>query len=135
MVLQVLQRIEARWYIQSAHLVKQNIGQTLRYAVATGRRELFDVTMALNKSIAPIPRDKNHVAPTEPKDIAPILRIMAGYKGPLISRAALTIALCVFMRIGELRHMQWDDIDFETSEWRYTARKPARSISFPWRGK
>lgn len=122
-VLKVLQRIEARGIIESAHRVKQNIGQILRYAIATGRRELFDVTMALNKAIAPMPKDKNHAAPTEPKDIAPLLRIMAGYKGSPITRAALTIAPCVFVRIGELRHMQWADIDFETAEWRYTARK------------
>jgi integrase len=131
MVLQVLQRIEARGYIESAHRVKQNIGQILRYAIATGRRELFDVTMALNKAIAPMPKDKNHAAPTEPKDIAPILRIMAGYKGSAITRAALIIAPCVFVRIGELRHMLWEDINFETCEWRYLASKTEQEHIVP----
>jgi integrase len=131
MVLKVLQRIEARGIIESAHRVKQNIGQILRYAIATGRRELFDVTMALNKAIAPMPKDKNHAAPTEPKDIAPLLRIMAGYRGSPITRAALTIAPCVFVRIGELRHMQWADIDFETFEWRYTASKTGQEHIVP----
>ena len=123
MVLQVLQRIEARGIIESAHRVKQNIGQILRYAIATGRRELFDVTMALNKAIAPMPKDKNHAAPTEPKDIAPLLRIMAGYRGSPVTRAALTIAPLVFVRPGELRHMEWAHIDFDTAEWRYAASK------------
>lgn len=131
MVLKVLQRMEARGIIESAHRVKQNIGQILRYAIATGRRELFDVTMALNKAIAPMPKDKNHAAPTEPKDIAPILRIMAGYKGSPITRAALTIAPCVFVRIGELRHMQWAEIDYETAEWRYTASKTGQEHIVP----
>lgn len=131
MVLKVLQRIESRGIIESAHRVKQNIGQILRYAIATGRRELFDVTMALNKAIAPMPKDKNHAAPTEPAQIAPLLRIMAGYKGSPITRAALTIAPLVFVRPGELRHMQWADIDFDACEWRYTASKTGQEHIVP----
>jgi len=97
--------------------------------VATGRAQ-YDPTAAL-KGLLVAPKKNHMAAPTEPKDIAPLLRIMSGYKGSPITRAALTIAPCVFVRIGELRQMQWADIDFEACEWRYTASKTAQDHIVP----
>ncbi|OYV27702.1 MAG: hypothetical protein B7Z82_04575 [Halothiobacillus sp. 20-54-6] len=129
LILELLERIESRGTVDTAHRAKQNIGQVMRYAIATGRA-MYDPTPALRGALTP--NKKNHFASvTEPKDIAPILRIMAGYKGSPITRAALTIAPCVFVRIGELRHTQWDDIDFETCEWRYTASKTGQEHIVP----
>ncbi|HUM99667.1 MAG: integrase [Halothiobacillus sp. 20-53-49] len=128
-VLRVLERIEERGTTDTAHRAKQNIGQVMRYAIATGRAK-YDPVPSLRGALAP--NKKNHFAAvTEPAQIAPILRIMAGYRGSPITRAALTIAPCVFVRIGELRQMQWADIDFEVCEWRYTASKTAQDHIVP----
>lgn len=128
-VLRVLERIESRGTTDTAHRAKQNIGQIMRFAIATGRAK-YDPVPSLRGALTP--NKKNHFAAvTEPAQIAPLLRIMAGYRGSPITRAALTIAPLVFVRPGELRHMEWADIDFETAEWRYTASKTEQDHIVP----
>jgi integrase len=128
-VLRVLERIESRGTTDTAHRAKQNIGQIMRFAIATGRAK-YDPVPSLRGALTP--NKKNHFAAvTEPAQIAPLLRIMAGYRGSPITRAALTIAPLVFVRPGELRYMEWADIDFETAEWRYTASKTEQDHIVP----
>lgn len=120
-ILEIIRRIEARGTTDTAHRAKQNVGQVMRYAIATGRAT-YDPTPSLTGALKP--KSKGHFAAiTEPKDIAPILRMIAGYKGTPITKAALTIAPLVFVRPGELRAMLWSDIDFDACEWRYTTSK------------
>ncbi len=128
-ILALLQRIESRGIFETTHRIKQNIGQVMRYAIATGRAT-NDPTQALRGALAP--NKATHLASlTEPKDIAPLLRVMATYEGSPITRAALTIAPLVFVRPGELRHMQWADIDWEAAEWRYTTPKTKQDHIVP----
>lgn len=130
LILEVLRRIEARGTIESAYRVKQNIGQILRYAIVTGRAE-NDPTPALGGALAPMPKDKHHAAPTEPKDVAPLLRIMAGYRGSPLTRCALTLAPLLFVRPGELRAMEWAHLDLDAAEWRYTTTKTGQEHLVP----
>jgi len=53
-ILEVLRRIEARGTVETAHRVKYNIGQILRYAIVTGRAE-NDPTPALGGVLKPMP--------------------------------------------------------------------------------
>ncbi|MDA3858351.1 MAG: integrase arm-type DNA-binding domain-containing protein [Roseovarius sp.] len=128
-VLRTLKRIEDRGVVETARRVKIIIGQVMRYAVATDRASA-DPTAAL-RGVLKTPQGRHMAAPTEPKDIAPLLRIMAGYKGSPITRAALTLAPLLFARPGELRTMQWADIDFDASEWRYTTPKTKQAHIVP----
>jgi integrase len=59
----------------------------------------------------------------EPQDVAQLLRSIDGYRGTLTVQCALKLAPLLFQRIGELRHMKWDDLDFDRSEWRYLVTK------------
>lgn len=128
-VLRVLERIESRGTTDTAHRAKQNIGQVMRYAIATGRAK-YDPVPSLRGALTP--NKKNHFAAvTEPAQIAPLLRIMAGYRGSPVTRAALTIAPLVFVRPGELRSMEWAHIDFDAAEWRYTASKTEQDHLVP----
>lgn len=128
-VLRVLERIEERGTTDTAHRAKQNIGQVMRYAIATGRAK-YDPVPSLRGALTP--NKKNHFAAvTEPAQIAPLLRIMADYRGSPITRAALTIAPLVFVRPGELRAMEWAHIDWEAAEWRYTTSKTGQDHLVP----
>ena len=64
-ILGVIQRVEARGAIDSAHRIKQVCGQILRYGVAIGWLER-DVTPDLKGALVAIPRT-NFAAITEPK--------------------------------------------------------------------
>lgn len=120
-LLAVLRKIEARGTYQTAHRTKQRVGQILRYAIATGRAER-DVSVDLRGALAPIVTT-NHAAITEPARIGELMWAIAGFVGEPITRASLKLLPLVFVRPGELRNAEWEEIDFANSEWRIPARK------------
>jgi integrase len=120
-LLSVIQRIEKRGALETAHRALGNCGQVFRYAIATGRAER-DPSGDLRGALAPA-KGEHFAAITEPKQVAEILRAIDGYEGSLIVRCALRLAPLVFVRPGELRKSEWADIDFDKLEWRYRVTK------------
>ena len=120
-LLSVIQRIEERGAIETAHRTLGKCGQIMRYAIATGRAER-DISQDLRGALSPV-IGKHLAATTEPKKVGEMLRIMDGYEGTLIVRSALRLAPLVFVRPGELRHAKWEELDFDEAEWRYTVTK------------
>ena len=114
-LLSVLRRIEARGAIETAHRVKQISGQVFRYAVATGRAE-GDPSRDLQGALAK-PKKKHLAAVTDPKLVATLLIAMESYEGTPVVRAALGLAPLLFVRPGELRHMEWAEVDLEDKTW------------------
>lgn len=125
-ILRVVQRVEARGAIDSAHRIKQVCGQILRFGVAMDLVER-DVTVDLRGALAPVPRT-NYAALTEPKDVAVLLRAIYQYDGQVTTVAALKLAPMLFVRPGELRAAQWDEIDLDAAEWRIPAHKMKMKI-------
>ncbi|MCP4475826.1 MAG: integrase arm-type DNA-binding domain-containing protein [Gammaproteobacteria bacterium] len=120
-ILIVLQKVEARGAIETAHRLLSLCSQILRYASVTGRCER-DITTDLRGAL--VPSKKKHLAEiTQPEKVGELLRIIDGYQGTMVVKAALQLAPLVFVRPGELRTAQWDDIDFNKAEWRYTVTK------------
>ncbi len=120
-LLEVVRRIESRGALETAHRALGNCGQVFRYAIATGRSER-DPSGDLRGALPPV-KGTHFAATTEPKRVAEILRALEGYEGTLTVRCALRLAPLVFVRPGELRNAQWNDIDFESAEWRYLVTK------------
>jgi integrase len=92
-----------------------------RFAVATGLAER-DVTPDLKGALAILPKG-NYAAIVEPKEVARLLRSIDAYIGYPYTMGALKLAPLVFVRPGELRSAQWDEIDFDAAEWRIPASK------------
>lgn len=120
-LLGVLQRIERRNAIETAHRMLQTCGQIFRYAQATGRAE-NDITSALKGALAPV-INSNFASMTDPQKVAPLLRAIDAYNGSLIVKCALQLEPLVFVRPGELRQAEWEHIDLESREWRYLVTK------------
>ncbi len=129
-ILEVLRRIEARGIIETARRTKQNIGQILRYAIATGHPAI-DYTPALSGALTPMPPDKHHAAPTEPAQAAELLRVISTYRGQAATRCALFLAPLLFVRPVELRTMQWADVHLDTAEWRFLSTKRKKDLIVP----
>ena len=120
-LLATLDRIVERGAVDSAHRVLQNCGQIFRYAVASGRAQrnpAADIRGAL-----PSVRTSHLAAITDPKAIGGLLRAIDTYEGSLVTRCALRLAPLLFVRPGELRHAEWQEIDFELSQWNIPAQK------------
>ena len=120
-ILACLRRLEERGTIETAHRVLQITGQVFRYAVATGRVDR-DITPDLRGALPPA-KGGNFASMTDPKQIAPLLRAIDDYRGSYIVKSALQLAPLVFVRPWELRHAEWQHLDFEAKEWRYLVTK------------
>jgi integrase len=120
-LLEVFRRLERRGKHETAHRIKQRVGQVARYAIATGRA-VRDPTCDLRGALTPV-RVTNRAALTEPRQVAQLLRAIDGYRGYFAVEAALQLAPLVFVRPGELRAAEWVEIDLDAAEWRIAAHR------------
>ncbi len=120
-ILSVLQRIENRGAIETAHRTHQNFGQIFRYAIATGYAQ-NDPSPHLRGALKPI-QQRHHASITDPKAIGNLLRAINSYEGFFVTKCALRLAPLFFVRPGELRKAEWSEFNFETAEWRIPPSK------------
>lgn len=120
-LLRCLRRIENRGALETAHRVLQNSGQVMRYAVATGRADR-DPSADLRGALAPW-KPQHYPAPTDPAAVGELLRAIDGYTGGNVVKAMLRLAPLVFVRPGELRQAEWNEIDLDAAEWNIPAHK------------
>lgn len=118
-ILAVLRRVEAAGTLETAHRVKTIIGQVFRYAVATGRA-VRDQTADLKGALPPA-KGSHFAAIIDPMEIGALLRAMAGYRGAIETRVALQLSAYLFTRPGELRQMEWAEIEGDV--WTIPAEK------------
>lgn len=120
-LLAVLRRIEKRGTLDTAHRVRTICDQIFRYAVATGRAER-DPAADLKGAIPP-PQEGHMAAITDPVKVGELLRAIDGYEGSFAVQCALKLAPLVFVRPGELRNMEWSEIDFDNAQWNIPGEK------------
>jgi integrase len=124
-ILEVVRRIESRGALDTAHRAKQNCGQILRYAVATGRAER-DVSADLRGALPPA--QQNHFPTiTEPAQIGEFLRAIDAFTGTFPVLCALKLAPLVFRRPGELRAAEWSEFDLDGGIWEIAGNRMKRS--------
>jgi len=104
-----------------AHRVRTYCSQVFRFAVASCKAER-DIASDLRGALTPV-KFGHMAAPTDPKDVAPLLRAIDGYQGYFVVKCALRLAPLLFVRPGELRQAEWAEIDFETEQWNIPAEK------------
>ena len=120
-LLKALRKIEARGAIETAHRAKQTAGQIFRYAVATGRAER-DPSGDLKGALA-TPGKTHLAAITDPKEVGKLMLAIEGFTGTPTVKAALQLSPLLFCRPGELRHMEWAEINWEDKQWELPATK------------
>ncbi|MBK5276289.1 MAG: integrase arm-type DNA-binding domain-containing protein [Desulfuromonadales bacterium] len=120
-LLTVLRRVESRGALDTAHRIRNHCGKVFKYAVATGRAER-DPSVDLQGALPPV-KFGHRAAPTDPKKLAPLLKAIEDYQGSFIVKCAMQLLPMLFVRPGELRHMEWTEIDFEAAQWNIPAEK------------
>ena len=124
----VVRRVEARGALETAHRALACCGQVFRYAVATGRAER-DPTGDLRGALPPVRKDKHFAAITDPKKVGELLRDIDGYQGSYIVKSAFKLSPLLFVRPGELRRMEWSELDLDKFEWIIPAEKMKKGVT------
>ncbi len=114
-LLTVLRRVESRGVLEGAHRIRGICNMIFRYAISTGRAER-NPAQDLIGSLPPV-KEKHLAAIIEPKQVGELLQAIEGYSGSYVVKYALQLSPLVFVRPGELRHMEWEEINFEKALW------------------
>lgn len=133
LLLQTLRRIEARGANETAHTLRQTSGQVFRYGIATGRCErnpAADLHGALRPIIV-----KHMAAVLEPSGVGALMRAIAAYSGQPLTRAALELSALLFQRPGNIRQMEWSEIDLDGKLWSIPAAKMKRTVQGKLNGR
>lgn len=119
-ILDICRVIEDAGTVETAHRVRQLIGQIFRFAIATGRAKV-DPTVALHGALTPS-RTKHYATLTTDRECGDLMRRIDGYQG-LQMRLAMLFSVYTAARPGEVRRAEWTEIDLGKAEWRLPPEK------------
>ncbi|MEQ6435411.1 integrase arm-type DNA-binding domain-containing protein [Comamonas sp. w2-DMI] len=125
-LLSVLQKVEARGAMETADRALMLARQVWRYWLPTASNTQRDITEGLKSRLTPY-RGKNFPAIVEPGRFGELLRAMHAYKGGPLVRTALLLAPLLYQRPGNLRMMEWSELDLEAGLWTIPSAKMKRS--------
>jgi len=120
-VLEVVLPIAKRQTVETAHRVLNHCHRIFKYAVAHGLME-YDPSPAVIDAL-PSNKVKHRAAITDPRQIGQLMRDIDNYQGTYVVKCALILSPLLFARPGEIRQMEWKDIDLIANEWRYFVTK------------
>jgi len=120
-LLQALRKVESRGALDMAKRTKQVASLVFRYAIATGRADR-DPSQDLAGALKP-PTKKHFAAITEPSAVGRLMVAIDGFEGTATVKAALRLSPLVFGRPGEVRHMEWMEINWDTALWEIPSLK------------
>lgn len=120
-VLAALKKFERRGIYETAKRLRAFASRVFRYAIITGRARhnpAADIGEALVT-----PKRKHLAAIIEPAALGELLRSIETFDKYMTTTLALRLTPHLFVRPGELRHMEWAEVDFTGKVWRIPAEK------------
>lgn len=120
-LLAVLKKIEHTGKRETANRMRSFASRVFRYAVATARASNDPAQMLLGALTQP--KVKHHAAITDPIKLGELLRAIDGYQGQPATVLALRLTPHIFQRPGEVRQMEWSEVDFEKAVWTIPAAR------------
>lgn len=118
-----LHRIKERGHLETAQRVREAVQHVFQYAVDVGALEPAQNFVNNRTAALPAPRSRHFAAITDPVQLGQLLRDIRGYKGNVITRAALQLSPLLFQRPGQLRLANWEDVDLDVAMWRCPPEK------------
>lgn len=99
------------------------INGVFKYAVTYGYIEHNIIPDIDRKTVMKEHRVQHFAALTKPKDIKLLLQSIKDYKGDISTYYALLLAPYIFLRPGNLRSLEWNEVDFNNNYIDIPARK------------
>ena len=125
-LLAALHKVEERGAVETADRVLMLARQVWRYWLPTTGNTQRDITEGLKSRLTPY-RSKTFAAITDPVRFGDLLRAIKTYKGGPIVRTALRIAPMLYQRPGNLRDMEWSELDLDAALWTIPSMKMKRT--------
>ena len=125
-LLSVLQKVEERGAVETADRALMLARQVWEYWLPTADKAQRNITEGLKKRLTPY-RGKSFPAIVEPQRFGELLRGMYAYKGGPIVRTALLLAPILYQRPGNLRMMEWAELDLDAALWTIPSAKMKRT--------
>jgi integrase len=120
-VFSVIKPLITRHNLETAHRVCSEINCAFKYA-KNHNLLLNNPAEDVSLQIPPL-KVTNRAAITEEVKVGQLLRDIWHYDGTPVVKYAFRISPLLFQRPGEIRQMEWKDIDFEKKQWRYLVTK------------
>ncbi len=112
-VLAILRGLEAKGHYSTAKRMRSVCSQVFRFGVATLRCER-DAAADLKGALTAVPV-RHHSAIFDTKGIGGLIRTIRGYQGAPATRAGLLLLTYTFLRPGEVRQIEWKDVDWDSA--------------------
>lgn len=124
-LLAALQKVEERGALETADRVLMLARQVWDYWLPTTSVQQRNITEGLKARLTPY-RGNSFPAIVEPKRFGDLLRGIVVYKGGVVVRTALQLAPLLYQRPGNLREMEWVELDLDAALWTIPSAKMKR---------
>lgn len=125
-LLAVLQKIEQRGAVETADRGLMLARQVFDYWIPAAEKAQRNITEGLKKRLTPY-RGLNFPAIVDPQRFGELLRAMHAYKGGPLVRTALLLAPILYQRPGNLRMMEWGELNLDDATWTIPSAKMKRT--------
>ena len=125
-LLAALHKVEERGALETADRALMLARQVWDYWLPTAGVEQRNITEGLKARLTPY-RSKSFAAIVEPKRFGDLMRAIQAYKGGPIVRTALQLAPLLYQRPGNLRMMEWAELDLNAALWTIPSMKMKRT--------
>ena len=115
-LLALLRTIEDTGALETARRCLVHVAGAYRHGIVSGMVE-SNPAADLSRALRP-QRKKNHFAAvTDPDELTEVLRTIWRYQGTPTVMAALRLVPMLLVRPGEMRHMEWAELDLSAGTW------------------
>ena len=125
-LLATLQKVEERGALETADRALMLARQVWDYWLPIADVQQRNITEGLKARLTPY-RGKSFAAITDPMRLGELMRAIKTYKGGPVVRTALQLAPMLYQRPGNLRMMEWAELDLDAALWTIPSMKMKRT--------
>lgn len=121
-IIKVLNYIQSRGTIETAHRLFSQMSNVFKYAVSHGFTERNPCNDMDKKHVLHQVETQHYATITDNEKIGKLLYDISRYTGAYTVRMALSFAPYVALRPYNIRYARWENIDFDEKVWRIPAK-------------
>lgn len=126
-VLTAVQAVEKRGSLEAARRVLDTASQVFKHWLPMAPPQYRNITEGLRARLQPRIEGR-FPAITEPRRFGELLRAIHAYKGGPLVTVALRLAPLLYQRPGNLRAMEWAELDLDAALWTIPGGKMKRTV-------